>query len=91
MQSADRLEEFPMHNVTHRVESSSSQALIHAEMNADAQRGIHPGVLSLAISAFAIGVAEFLVVGVLPAIAKDLSVSLEAAGALVTCTPWRSP
>src|SRR5207244_2764224 len=58
--------------------------LIQAQGHSDAHQRIHPGVLSLAISAFAIGVAEFLVVGVLPAIAKDLSVSLETAGALVS-------
>lgn len=53
-------------------------------MNSAAQPRIHPGVLSLAVSAFAIGVAEFLVVGVLPAIATDLATSLEAAGRLVS-------
>lgn len=43
----------------------------------------HPGVLALAVTAFAIGVAEFIVVGVLPAIAEDLSVPLARAGGLV--------
>lgn len=45
---------------------------------------MHPGVLSLAVGAFAIGVTEFIVVGILPAIAADLKVSLESAGALVS-------
>lgn len=44
---------------------------------------IHPGVWALAVTAFAIGVAEFIVVGVLPAIAEDLNVSLPRAGGLV--------
>ncbi|PWC18855.1 MFS transporter [Brenneria corticis] len=43
----------------------------------------HPGVWALAVTAFAIGVAEFIVVGVLPAIAADLDVSLARAGGLV--------
>ncbi|MGU1539390.1 MFS transporter [Pseudomonas aeruginosa] len=43
----------------------------------------HPGVLALAVTAFAIGVAEFIVVGVLPAIAGDLGVPLARAGGLV--------
>lgn len=43
----------------------------------------HPGVWALAVTAFAIGVAEFIVVGVLPAIADDLGVSLARAGGLI--------
>ncbi|MGK5023887.1 MFS transporter [Janthinobacterium sp. RB2R34] len=43
-----------------------------------------PGVLSLAVGAFAIGVTEFIVVGILPAMAKDLHISLESAGTLVS-------
>jgi len=43
-----------------------------------------PGVLSLAVGAFAIGVTEFIVVGILPAIAKDLRISIESAGSLVS-------
>src|SRR4051812_16096048 len=69
-----------MHNVMEPAESSLPQARTQVQ---EKQR-MHPGVLSLAVSAFAIGVAEFLVVGVLPAIAKDLAVSLETAGALVS-------
>lgn len=44
---------------------------------------IHPGIWALAVTSFAIGVAEFIVVGVLPTIAEDLQVSLAAAGKLV--------
>lgn len=43
----------------------------------------HPGVWALAVTAFAIGVAEFIVVGVLPAIARDLGVPLARVGGLV--------
>ncbi|WP_437611852.1 MFS transporter [Erwinia sp. V71] len=43
----------------------------------------HPGVWALAVTAFAIGVAEFIVVGVLPAIAEDVGVPLSRAGGLV--------
>lgn len=43
----------------------------------------HPGVWALAVTAFAIGVAEFIVVGILPAIADDLNVPLARAGGLV--------
>lgn len=51
---------------------------------ADARGSLHPGVLSLAVGAFAIGVTEFIVVGILPAIARELRVSLDAAGSLVS-------
>ncbi|TEA79651.1 MFS transporter [Allopusillimonas ginsengisoli] len=44
---------------------------------------VHTGVWALAVTAFAIGVAEFIVVGVLPAISHDLGVSLARAGSLV--------
>lgn len=44
---------------------------------------IHPGVYALALTAFAIGVAEFIVVGILPAISNDLGVTLATAGGLV--------
>lgn len=43
----------------------------------------HPGLWALAITSFAIGVAEFIVVGVLPAISIDLDVPLARAGSLV--------
>ncbi|MFG3706100.1 Cmx/CmrA family chloramphenicol efflux MFS transporter [Micromonospora sp. NPDC047670] len=42
------------------------------------------GVYVLAFSLFAMGSAEFLLAGVLPAIADDLSVTLSAAGALIS-------
>lgn len=41
------------------------------------------GTYALALTAFAIGMAEFIVVGVLPAIVADLSVPLSRAGGLV--------
>lgn len=41
-------------------------------------------VLILAISAFVIVTTEFLIVGLLPAMARDLSISISAAGQLVT-------
>ncbi|MEC5343508.1 MFS transporter [Brenneria populi] len=44
---------------------------------------VHPGIWALAVTAFAIGVAEFIVVGVLPSIAQDFAVPLSTAGGLV--------
>ncbi|SEJ23397.1 MFS transporter [Paraburkholderia diazotrophica] len=41
-------------------------------------------LLALAISAFAIGTTEFVIMGLLPDVAKDLSVSLPSAGLLVS-------
>ena len=44
---------------------------------------MHGGVWALSVTAFAIGVAEFIVVGLLPAISSDLGVSLAQSGSLV--------
>lgn len=44
---------------------------------------MHRGVWALAVAAFAIGVAEFIVVGVLPAIARDFGRPLADVGSLV--------
>lgn len=44
---------------------------------------IHPGLLALSVTAFAIGMAEFIVVGILPEIATALSIDLPRAGNLV--------
>ncbi len=41
-------------------------------------------LLALAISAFAIGTTEFVIMGLLPDVAKDLAVSLPSAGLLVS-------
>ncbi len=41
-------------------------------------------LLALAISAFAIGTTEFVIMGLLPDVARDLSVSIPSAGLLVT-------
>src|SRR5258705_4001646 len=41
-------------------------------------------LLALAISAFAIGTTEFVIMGLLPEVAKDLAVSIPSAGLLVS-------
>lgn len=41
-------------------------------------------ILALTVSAFAVGTAEFVIAGLLPDIARDLGVSIPAAGQLVT-------
>ncbi len=52
-------------------------------MSASSQSKIHPGIYVLALTAFAIGVAEFIVVGILPAISQDLGITIAKAGGLV--------
>lgn len=49
----------------------------------EVKQRLHPGVWALAVTAFAIGVAEFIVVGVLPSISNELGVPLARAGSLV--------
>jgi len=41
-------------------------------------------LLALALSAFAIGTTEFVIMGLLPDVARDLSVSIPSAGLLVS-------
>lgn len=48
-----------------------------------AMQRIHPGLLALSVTAFAIGMAEFIVVGILPEIASALTIALPRAGNLV--------
>ncbi len=45
---------------------------------------MRPSLLALAIGAFGIGTTEFVIVGLLPEVADDLSVSIPSAGMLVT-------
>ena len=45
---------------------------------------INPGLLALATGAFGIGVTEFAPMGLLPVIARDLHVSIPAAGLLIS-------
>ncbi|MFI6502369.1 Cmx/CmrA family chloramphenicol efflux MFS transporter [Nonomuraea typhae] len=56
----------------------------HTEAKAVVGGRLPLGVYLLALSLFAMGSAEFLLAGVLPAIAADLGVSLPAAGALIS-------
>ena len=49
-----------------------------------ASRGFPLPILALALAAFAIGTTEFVIMGLLPAMAQDLGVSLPSAGLLVT-------
>jgi predicted MFS family arabinose efflux permease len=42
------------------------------------------GLFALAVSAFAIGSTEFVIVGLVPEMARDLTVSIPTAGLLVS-------
>ncbi|MFC4116291.1 Cmx/CmrA family chloramphenicol efflux MFS transporter [Nonomuraea zeae] len=56
-----------------------------AQQQVSASRGRLPlGVYLLAFSLFAMGSAEFLLAGVLPAVADDLQITLSSAGALIS-------
>ncbi|MBD3920390.1 MFS transporter [Paenibacillus sp. PR3] len=49
-----------------------------------AKSGFPISLLSLTIGAFAIGMTEFVIMGILPNVADDLNVSISAAGQLIT-------
>lgn len=57
-------------------------ATVHAHIPKDLAVPI--AVYALTISAFAIGTTEFVIMGLLPIVARDLGVSIPAAGMLVT-------
>lgn len=43
-----------------------------------------PGLFALAVAAFAIGTTEFVIVGLIPEMARDLSVFIPTAGLLAS-------
>ena len=43
-----------------------------------------PASIALAVAAFAIGTAEFIMIGLVPEVARDLTVTIPQAGLLVT-------
>ncbi|AZO53547.1 MULTISPECIES: hypothetical protein [unclassified Mesorhizobium] len=43
-----------------------------------------PSLIALAAGAFAIGTTEFVIIGLVPGIARDLGITLPAAGLLVS-------
>ena len=47
------------------------------------RRGVHPGLLALAVGGFGIGLTEFVIAGLLSDVARDLDVSVPAAGSLI--------
>ena len=55
-----------------------------ASQSVASQRGAGLSVAILAFSAFPIVTTEFLIVGLLPALARDLNISVSMAGQLVT-------
>jgi DHA1 family inner membrane transport protein len=61
-----------------------SRDTVAAVAPAAATRGFPLPLLGLALAAFAIGTTEFVIVGLLPAVAADTGVSLPHAGLLVT-------
>ena len=72
------------------LEFSPKESVPSGRMHAGAKQRMHAGVLSLAVSTFAIGVAEFSVVSIPPAVADDLSISLESAELWSASMPLRS-
>lgn len=47
--------------------------------------------LLLSLTTFAAGLAESILIGILPPLAEDLRVSISLAGQLTTCSPSASP
>ncbi len=64
-----------------------NKAILFAENKAihgQKKRGLPASLWALTISAFGIGTTEFVIVGLLPTVAKDLSITIPSAGLLVS-------
>jgi len=62
----------------------SNQAIASPTAESATQPGAAISILILAIAAFVIVTTEYLIVGLLPALSRDLAISISAAGQLVT-------
>ncbi|NML18721.1 MFS transporter [Azohydromonas caseinilytica] len=63
--------------------ASSSQA-VPAAAAAQRQRAFWPAVVALGVGGFAIGTGEFVIMGLLPEVARDLGVSIPQAGHVIS-------
>lgn len=69
-----------MNTVTKHIPSSSVQAIAQGQQ----KKALPAALWALTISAFGIGTTEFVIVGLLPTMAKDLNISIPSAGLLVS-------
>lgn len=68
-----------MNTVTKSIPATESQAGY-----GQTKKGLPAALWALTISAFGIGTTEFVIVGLLPTVAKDLSITIPSAGLLVS-------
>jgi DHA1 family inner membrane transport protein len=73
-----------MHTLAIRIPTMSSQATVTRPAQSATQPGAAISILILAIAAFVIVTTEYLIVGLLPALSRDMGISISAAGQLVT-------
>jgi DHA1 family inner membrane transport protein len=73
-----------MHSLAIRIPTMSSQATATRPAQSATQPGAAISILILAIAAFVIVTTEYLIVGLLPALSRDMGISISAAGQLVT-------
>lgn len=68
-----------MNTISKSIETSGSQV-----SNGKKKKGLPAALWALTISAFGIGTTEFVIVGLLQTVAKDLSITIPSAGLLVS-------
>jgi DHA1 family inner membrane transport protein len=68
-----------MNTVIKSIPAAESQVA-----NGQKKKGLPAALWALTISAFGIGTTEFVIVGLLPTVAKDLSITIPSAGLLVS-------
>lgn len=69
-----------MNTVTKSIELSATEASV----STSSRKSLPAALWALTISAFGIGTTEFVIVGLLPTMAKDLNISIPSAGLLVS-------
>jgi DHA1 family inner membrane transport protein len=78
------MEPFPRSTPPMSSASPSLASALPARAAADRERHFWPAVWALGVGSFAIGTGEFVIMGLLPEVARDLGVTIPQAGHVIT-------
>src|SRR6201985_3525112 len=66
------------------MDSASTAAVASANINPARGAGFWPAIVSMGVGGFAIGTGEFVIMGLLPEVARDLGVTIPQAGHVIS-------
>jgi DHA1 family inner membrane transport protein len=78
------MEPFPRRTPPMSSASPALTSILPARATADRERHFWPAVWALGVGSFAIGTGEFVIMGLLPEVARDLGVTIPQAGHVIT-------